>query len=152
MKFLMRVFLGVLCASMFVVAHAAPDRVISKGGATWISGGIGSDSLLRLKAMERDFNLKLVFTLIAGNYLSDVSVSVVDAAGKAMIANVADGPVMLARLPAGKYSVRVVYEGKTQVREITLRGDRLLTEYFRWPGDPATDFALPPEHVREGVK
>jgi hypothetical protein len=40
-----------------------------QNGATFISGGIGIDSQERLTAREKEFNLKLVFTLAeqAGN-------------------------------------------------------------------------------------
>ena len=69
-----------------------------------------------------------------------------DAGGRTLIEHVADGPFLLAGLPAGQYTVSAVYEGKTQTRKISVRGGRLQTEYLRWPGNPETDLALPPEH------
>ena len=96
-------------------------------------------------AREKEFNLKLVFTLVEGNYLADVDVTVKDAKGKTMIRHVADGPFFMAKLPAGTYSVTAVYEGKGQTRKVTVREEKLRTEYIRWPSNPKTDFPLPRE-------
>ena len=136
-------------AAVFVLtaaAQAAPENVITRNGVSFVSGGIGADSQQRLKALESEFSLKLVFTLVEGNYVSDVHVTIRDAGGRMLVEHVADGPFLLARLPAGKYAVSAVYEGKTQTRRIAVQGGRLQTEYIRWPGNPETDFALPPEH------
>ncbi len=148
----LRCMLVVWCAVTAAIAHAAPENVMTQGGVTFVSGGIGLDARQRMQALEPQFNGKLVFTLTEGNYLSDVDVSVRDAAGKTLIKHVADGPFMLIRLPAGKYSVTAIYDGRTQVRQVQLRDGRLHTEYLRWAGNPETDFPLPPEHLRETMK
>lgn len=114
------------------------------GGVSYVSGGIGEDSAAELKAREKEFNLKLIFTLIEGNYLADVGVRVTDAAGKTVVEHVADGPFFLAKLPAGTYTVTASYGGKTQTRQVKV-GSGLRTEYLRWPSDPNADFALPRE-------
>ena len=51
------------------------------------------------------------------------------------------GPIFMARLPAGAYSVDVSYEGRPQARKVKV-GERLRTEYFRWPSDPAADLPV----------
>jgi hypothetical protein len=79
-----------------------------------------------------------VFTLVQGNYVADVAVTLKDAQGRTRIEHVADGPVFLARLPAGAYSVEASYEGRLQVRKLKVT-DRLRTEFFRWPSDPERD-------------
>jgi hypothetical protein len=40
-----------------------------------------TDEIERLKPREKDLNLKLVFTLVEGNYVSDVAVTLKDKAG-----------------------------------------------------------------------
>ena len=105
-----------------------------------VSGGVGQESLARLQAREKDFNLKLVFALVEGNYLADVGVTVSDAAGRVLIDHVTEGPIFLARLPAGAYLVIARYEGRIQTRKVSLHSERLHTEYLRWPGDPKVDF------------
>jgi enamine deaminase RidA (YjgF/YER057c/UK114 family) len=121
-----------------------PARETGKAGVSYVSGGIGEDSVAELKAREKEFNLKLIFTLVEGNYLADVGVRVTDAAGKTVVDHVADGPFFLAKLPAGAYTVTASYGDKTQTRKVKVGGG-LRTEYLRWPSDPKADFALPRE-------
>jgi hypothetical protein len=131
-----------LLASLAMPSIAA-ERVQARGNVPVISGGVGEDSLARLQAREKEFNLKLVFTLVEGNYLADVGVTVSDAAGKTLAQHVTDGPIFMARLPAGTYLVTARYNGNAQTRKVSLRGDRLHTEYLRWPGNPQVDFPGP---------
>jgi len=141
--------LAMMVFSAFAMAQATPEKVITKNGVSFISGGVGIGSMERLAAREKEFNLKLVFTVVEGNYLADVGVTVKDAAGKTVIEQVADGPVFLAKLPAGAYSVSAVYEGKAQTRKVAVRDDKLRTEYMRWPSKPGVDFPLPREETRK---
>ena len=134
---------------MLAMAQTAPEKVSTQNGVSFISGGIGMDSEERLKAREKEFNLKLVFTLVEGNYVADVGVTIKNAAGKTMVEHVADGPFFMAKLPAGAYSVTAAYEGKTQTRKVSVRDGRLHTEHIRWPSNPETDFPLPPEKTRK---
>ena len=108
-----------------------------------VSGGVGQESLARLQAREKEFNLKLVCALIEGNYLADVGVTVSDASGKVVVDHVTEGPILLARLPAGAYTVIARYEGRIQTRKVSVRSDRLHTEYLRWPADAKVDFPGP---------
>ena len=123
------------------VHAAAAESVPAAGNVSFVSGGVGTDALERLKAREKEFNLKLVFTLSEGNYLADIGVRVADAAGKTVIEHVADGPIFMAKLPAGTYAVTATYEGKTRSRKVRV-GKGLNTEYFRWPSDPNADVTL----------
>lgn len=148
----MRVTSWLGLAAMGVAALAAaqtpPEKVITLNNVSFVSGGVGVDSEERLKAREKEFNLKLVFTLVEGNYLADISVAVKDAAGKTLVEHVADGPFFMAKLPAGAYSLTLGNNGQTQTRKVSVRADRLRTEYFRWSSNPQTDFPLPPEQRR----
>lgn len=117
------------------------EEVITRGGVSFVSGGVGAGSEQRLNAMEGRFNLKLVFTLTEGNYLADVGVVLKDAAGKPVVEHFAEGPIFLARLPAGTYSANVSYNGKAQSRTVKV-SERLRTEYFRWPSNPEVDLPV----------
>jgi hypothetical protein len=142
-----RFFLFVLvafAATLTAIPLWSAQQVMSSGAVRFVSGGVGEDSEEHLKAQEKEFNLKLVFTLVEGNYAADVGVKIADAAGKTVIEHVADGPFFMAKLPAGAYTVTASYSGKAQTRKVKV-GDRLRTEYLRWPSNPQTDFMLPPE-------
>jgi hypothetical protein len=141
------VLAAMVCATFGAAQVLAAENVITKGGVSFVSGGVGADSQERLKAREKEFNLKLVFTLVEGNYLSDVAVAVKDAAGKTLIEHLADGPFFLARLPAGLYTVSATYAGRTHTLKVKL-GERLRTEHLRWPADPKADVTLPPGRAK----
>lgn len=140
--------LAAIMVSGFGFAQMSAEKVMTQNGVSFVSGGIGVASQERLKAREKEFNLKLVFTLIEGNYLADIAVAIRDAKGKAVIEHVADGPFFMARLPAGAYVVTAARNGETQTRKVAVRSGRLLTEYMRWPSKPGIDFPLPPETNR----
>jgi hypothetical protein len=135
---MMKPVLTMLC--LLAIGAAAPASA-QRNGAAYVSGGIGVASQEELGRREPEFNLKLVFTLVEGNYVADVSVAVKDAAGKAVLEHLAEGPIFMARLPAGEYVVAATYEGVTRTRKLKV-GDRLRTEYFRWPADPALDLPV----------
>ena len=142
---------GLAAAMMALLGTAqapAQEKVVTQNNVSFVSGGVALDSRERLQAQEKDFNLKLVFTLVEGNYLADISVAVKDAAGKTLVEHVADGPFFMAKTPAGAYSVTLGNNGQTQTRKVSVRAHRLRTEYFRWPSNPQTDFPLPPAQRR----
>lgn len=137
-----------LSIMVFALLGTAPapaaEKVPASGNVPFISGGVGIDSEQQIKAREKEFNLKLVFTLVEGNYLADVGVRVTDSAGKTVIETVAEGPFFLAKLPAGRYTVTATYNGKAQTRKVTV-GERLQSAYLRWPSNPQSDLTLAPE-------
>ncbi len=119
--------------------HAAAQTVATAGPASsWVSGGVGDTDLARMKSLEGQYNTKLVFTLIEGNYIAGVGVSVTDAKGQPVIKAMADGPMFLAKLPTGNYTVAATYEGATVTRKLSVPASGLRTEYLRWPSNPAT--------------
>ena len=134
---------AILVAAAAAHAQIGATATVPLGAdVPYTAGGIGFDEMQQLKEREKNFNLKLVFTLIEGNYVSDVQIVVSDATGKSLLVLDAPGPVMLAKLARGTYVVRATYEGAAQTRKITV-GDRLRTEYLRWPSNPETDFPGP---------
>jgi hypothetical protein len=123
-----------LALALSVAAYArSPENV---------SGGIGVAEQVELAAREKEFNLKLVFTLVEGNYLADVGVTVVDSGGHKVIEHVSPGPLFMARLPAGHYRVTATFDGKSVTREVDVAAGRLRTEYLRWPSDPSRDLPV----------
>lgn len=115
--------------------HAADARVQTSGGVTYVSGGVGEDSIAKLETLAKDFNLKLVFALQSGNYVSDVKVVIADAKGKTLLDATSAGPWFLARLPAGKYQIVATFEGKAVKRPVTVGKAKLQTVDFRWAAE-----------------
>jgi hypothetical protein len=110
------------------------DAVVQKtpGGVSYVSGGVGTDSIDRLNSLARDFNLKLVFALTSGSYVSDVKVAIADAKGRTILDTTSDGPWLLTRLPAGNYQVVATLSGNTVKRQVAVGAGKLRTVDFRW--------------------
>ena len=112
----------------------AGPQVKKAGEISYLSGGVGKPEREQLRALEKDFNLKLVFSMADGKYVANVKIVVSDAKGRKLLEHVADGPFFMARLPAGEYSVAATFAGKTQTRKIGVAANRLHTEHLRWGG------------------
>lgn len=126
-------------------AQDKPEKAKTGDTVAYVSGGVGEDSKERLNSMAREYNTKLVFVLNEGNYLASVPVKITDSRGRVVIEDVSEGPIFMAKLPAGTYTVTATNDGKTQTRKITV-GSGLRTEHLRWPANPATD------NPREGTQ
>ena len=135
-----------------LLAFAAPSANAqgqggTQSGVAFLSGGVGEDSQAQIQARAREFNLKLLFTLVEGNYLSGVGVAIRDSGGKTLVEQVSDGPFFLAKLPPGSYTVAATHEGKTQTRKVNVGSSGQRSEQFRWPSTPADNPTLP--HARK---
>jgi hypothetical protein len=108
------------------------DAARTQGSGAAVSGGVSLNSRDAMRVSEKDANLKLVFALNTGNYVSDVQVKVVDSKGNVVIDDVSNGPWVLAKLPAGTYTATATYNGKPVTQKISV-GKGLKTTQFRWP-------------------
>lgn len=126
-----------LCtATLVYVASARADAIVhNDGGITYVSGGVGTDSIDRLNSIASDFNLKLVFALNSGAYLSRVGVAIADAHGKAMLDTTSEGPWLLARLPNGSYRIVATFAGNSLTRQVSVGSAKLETIDFRWAAE-----------------
>ena len=112
----------------------AGPQVKKAGEIAYISGGVGKPEREQLHALEKEFNLKLVFTHADGKFVAAVRVVVSDAKGRKLLEHVADGPLFMARLPAGEYSIAATFAGSTQTQKVEVAANRLRTEQLRWKG------------------
>ena len=122
-------------ASLAPVALAGDKVMRTNGGVSYVSGGIGLESIDQLTAISREFNLKLVFALNSGDYVSNVKVVIADAAGKPLLDTTADGPWFLTKLPAGNYQIAATFAGTTVTRRASVGAARLSTVDMRWASE-----------------
>lgn len=99
---------------------AVPLPEASYQGVPYLSGGIGQDEVAQLEARAKDFDLKLVFAEKSGAYLADVDVVVLAGKDKTVLAIKAAGPIVLAKLPPGRYRLEATAGGKMQRRAFTI--------------------------------
>ena len=122
-----------LSALLAPSASAKSDEVIQMpSGIVYVTGGVGSEAMDLLKSMEKDFNLKLVLANASGAYLSDVKVTIFDASGQVVLDATSEGPVLMAKLPAGGYRVDATFGGHPESRKIMVAAKTLSTVDFRW--------------------
>lgn len=116
-------------------AWAALPPMQQQNGVEYVSGGIGIDESTSFKEAMSRFPLAMTFAQLQGDkgdYIADVKVVVSDAHGKTMLDTTAEGPYLLARLPAGKYQVKATYEGETQTRGVTIGNKGSHHLMFSW--------------------
>jgi hypothetical protein len=106
----------VLAALFSPPAFAAEEEVRSAGDVRFVSGGVGEESLERIRALDPEFNLKLLFATRAGEYLADVRVSVTGTRGEGILDTVSEGPWFLARMAPGK--VRITAACREEFRTV----------------------------------
>jgi hypothetical protein len=134
-KFLVHGLVAIAMTYGVLLTEARADSepiVHEAGGLPYVSGGVGEDSLQRLSAHASEFNLKLVFAMKSGAYLSNVRVAIADAKGKALLDATSEGPWFLTKLPLGNYQVVASYAGKALERSIAVDATALRTVDFRW--------------------
>ncbi len=115
------------------LASAASDAGIrTEGAVSYVSGGVGTESLDQLSAIASQFNLKLVFAATTGDFLSDVGVVIADANGRTLLQTTSKGPWFLSKLPVGTYRIAATFAGKEQRQQIAVGATKLTTVDFRW--------------------
>jgi hypothetical protein len=123
-----------LALPALAASGASLPQVMTEGGISWMSGGVGRSEAAAMKQEAGHYPLSMVFSAGKHNeYLADVHVVIKNKAGKIVLDNVSTGPIMLVRLPAGKYSVAAVDNGQTLRRtaSVAAKGDTPLN--FHWP-------------------
>lgn len=85
---------------------ALPLEAVKENGITYISGGIGDEEVAQLKATEEQYNLRIQISGKSGEYLSDISLTLlVFGQGKTLITMGDAGPYVYFQVPAGKYQI-----------------------------------------------
>ena len=100
---------------------------------TYISGGVGNESVQAMRAMERGYNLRLMFAIAgSGEYLADVRVKLVDPKGRTVLDAVSEGPYFFAKVPPGRYQVVAETEGDAKTRAVDISPGGAVSQSFYW--------------------
>lgn len=110
-------------------------RVQEQQGISFVSGGLGQDARARLQAMEGEFNLKLVFALDAGQYLSGIRVRIANQSQDTLLDTTTDGPILLVRMPAGQYVVTASKGQDSKRRELSVDRRETTQLTVTWPAE-----------------
>ena len=113
-------------------AEGTPE-IRQSGTVSYVSGGVSEEDRSALDPIAREFNLKLVFALRNGEYLSDTNVVVTSGRGQPVLEAKSEGPWFFAKLAAGQYQVSVTApNGQTQRKTVVIASKGLRTLDFRW--------------------
>ncbi|MDD5250336.1 MAG: carboxypeptidase-like regulatory domain-containing protein [Rhodocyclaceae bacterium] len=128
-----------LAATLPAFAEPAEDALPlehSQGLVTYRSGGIGEDEAKAMRQIARQYPLQLEFVAHEGDargaYVADVNVSIRDGRGKEVLQTKADGPFLLARLPAGRYVVTAQYQDSQRERRVNVPAHGAEHVVFGW--------------------
>ena len=106
-------------------AHLPPERM--QGDVAFLSGGRTPQEEEAVKRAAQEWPLEIVFDEKDGAKdvtLDRIPVKITDASGKVVFDGIAEGPVLLVRLPKGRYTVTTHWDAWDFSRPVTLGGDR----------------------------
>ena len=106
-----------------------------QGDVTYLMGGIGKEEASAMRKEESHFPLTLEFLKQGkphAEYLTGVGVTIKDHEGKTVLNTVADGPLLLAKLPDGRYSILATNGGMTKDRAVVVAARKPERVVFEW--------------------
>ncbi len=90
-------------------------------GIRYVSGGIGIEERAWLAAHGKEFNTHATFAVVpGGEFVADVQVQILAGDGKTVLNTTANGPQLMAQLPAGGYQLVATHDGQTLKRAFTV--------------------------------
>ena len=102
----------------------------------FVTGGVGADERADLQAKEKDYNLKIVTAATSGDYVANARVVIESAAKTSVLETRMEGPILLAKLPPGMYTIKATHGSSMQTRTVNVPGQGLREAAFRWPVSP----------------
>ena len=122
-----RSLLGLLVIGGLAAAAHADEGTLpaerSQGSVTYVSGGIGKDESDAMKQAAPRYSLAIEMSSPAGpraEYVADVRIDIRDQQGKTVLSTTSDGPILLANLPPGRYTINADKNGKSQQRNVVV--------------------------------
>ncbi len=107
----------------------ATEDAHTTGTVSYMSGGVGEGGMDAIRAEEGNYNVKMLF-VSQGAYLADIGVRVSDDKGRDVFETQSKGPVLLVKLPPGRYTISArSSEGELLTRRIDV-GDNRLSSYI----------------------
>jgi hypothetical protein len=100
--------------------------------APYISGGTGADERAELLAKEKEYNLKIIGAAKSGDYLAGAKVMIESAQKERVLDAAMDGPILLAKLAPGTYTIRATSGSQALTQTVTIPVQGLRQVNFRW--------------------
>jgi hypothetical protein len=127
---------GLLTAlPVYAATAGALPPAQTQGAVTYVSGGIGQQEAQVFEAAAAQYPLALEFALKhtpRAEFTANVHVIVTDAKGQHVLDTRSDGPFLLAKLPAGHYTVTAEHKGQTLTKTVRVAPARSAHALFVW--------------------
>jgi hypothetical protein len=122
-------------SSLSLAQADIPDARVSQG-IEYISGGIGSEESDAMLALGKKWPLVLEFSQDHPQrplWVADVTVKILDQKKKLVFEALSDGPIMLLKMPSGKYDAEYTFEGKVLKRSLVVEEGKFQKQSIVWP-------------------
>jgi hypothetical protein len=113
--------------------------VKQNNGVPFVTGGVGDEEQDALRAMDAKFNLRIHLATTDGKSLGAGSVRIEDQQGRTVVDAPTNGPIFLAKLPAGPNRVHAVAGGRSASRSATVPSVGQEEVTLTWPGSADLD-------------
>lgn len=125
---------------------ARPNRL--QATVATFSGGIAESGMAHVQSIEKDYSTKIVFSGEGGMFLADVNITITDSKGTSMVSGSTNGPVLLANLPAGRYTLEARYDNAMKKETLNITAPtQLKTFQVRMPVNESQETPVPPAGV-----
>lgn len=101
-------------------------------GVSYITGGVGIDEEEQIKEIGKSYTLQ-VLVAQKHKFLSDVSITIVDAENNLVLETKMNGPYIFINLEPGKYTLNAEGFGESFSRKIKIKVGKQQKQVFSWP-------------------
>lgn len=129
---MLRAAASIVGAALSASVWAGGFEIRDYQGVPYVSGGVGQDQQQALQALERRFNLKLVFATQGGAYLSEVGVVIRNQRNDIVLQVESQGPWLYLKLPPGGYRAQAISGGKVIEQPVEVGRQGLTEAVLRW--------------------
>lgn len=125
------VILIIVKIQMLALGAEESPTVQTQGDISYITGGVGEDERIYMKALSREYNLHVLNAGVSGELVSDVNMVLRNANGDELL-NTEAGPMFFALLPDGKYILDAFYQNNHQTKTINIHKKSTASVQFFW--------------------
>ena len=111
-------------------------NLVQPGAVTYLTGGTQAPQAEAMYAAAANYPLQLDFLWGRGakeSEISKVDWSIQNPAGQTLVNAQSTGPIVLASLPDGHYTVKAMHDGTELTRNITVQNGKQDTVLLEWP-------------------
>jgi hypothetical protein len=120
------------------------------GEITYLSGGITSDEADELRLASRGYSLAAQFARrgseggVQNDFAADVHVRILDKGGRVLLDAPGQGPIFLAQLPEGRYTIEAEFDGQTKRQQVNIRNGGHQSIGFLWGAERGDSLVIEP--------